>query len=306
MKRHFKLCAIFLFFLSAALFADDEWRWNLVNALTQNDLQAVDKIIKENVKTMTAADRKLVMNFALTYSRGNNVAKTVEILKGYNIRPDSYDLYTAINRNQSDSVIQLLLDNGIKANGEILLLAMEKQKFSVAKQFIETGADVNYQYPLNKNYADGMTPLLYASKWDNFDLVKLLVEKGAKLNTKNKDGSTALSLARANENWQVYNYLLEKGAVESSNPVIPPPHDSQAVFQAGTYKIFNGSTTRKFIGNAVSGSISYARDGTALNGIYKAESGYVTATMEGRTYIYKIESGPSLSGNGEIWVRMGN
>jgi len=304
MKRHCKLCAVFLFFLSAALYADDEWRWNLVNALTRNDLQKAESLVKENAKTMTAADKRLVMNFALSYSSGDSALKMISLLQDYNIRPDSFDLYTAINRNHNDSVVRMILNNGVKVNGEILLLAMEKKNFTAAKQFIETGADVNYQYPLNKSYADGMTPLLYASKWNNFDLVKLLVEKGAKLNTKNKDGSTALSLARANENTQIYNYLLEKGAEEYTAAALPLP--DTGVFQAGTYKLINSSTTRRFIGNANSGSVSYAKDGMPYNGIYKTEGPLLTLMMEGRTYMYRIDQGSTLSGNGEIWARVGN
>jgi len=76
----------------------------------------------------------------------------------------------------------------LEANGEILLLTMEKQRFILAHQFIESGIDVNYQYPLTKSYADGMTPLLYAVKWDNFDLVKLLLEHGANINARAKNG----------------------------------------------------------------------------------------------------------------------
>ena len=305
MKRHYKLCAaFFIFFLAGTLYANDEWRWDLVNALIQNDFRMVENILKENLKTMSSADKRLTMNFALTYSYGENAIKAILLLQNYNIHPNNFDLYTAINRNQPDNVINLILSNNVKANGEILLLAMEKRRFDLARQFIQTGVDVNYQYPLSKNYADGMTPLLYASKWNNFDLVKLLAENGANLSVRNRDGNTALSLARANGNTQIYNFLIEKGAVEITNLIIPP--DNQTSFQTGTYRLLNGSTIRKFSGNANSGSVSYISGGNAYNGFYKTEGSLLTMMIEGRTYIYKIDPGSSLSGNGEIWVKMGN
>ena len=315
MNSHCKLCAILIFFLAGTLYADDEYRWNFINALTQNDFNAVENILKENVKTMSATDKRLVMSFALTYSYGENAIKAVRLLQDYNINPNNFDIYTAINRNQPDNVINLILSNNVKANGEILLLAMEKQRFDLAKQFIQTGVDVNYQYPLSKKYADGMTPLLYASKWNNFELVKLLVENGAKVNTRNKEGSTALALSRANENAQIYNYLIEQGA-ESTNSIIPPQQNTSGIsgilnnqtanFQTGTYRYSGSNTYIKFSGSASSGSITYIRNGVPNNGSYRVESGYITIMMEGRTFTYKVDSAASFSGNGEVWVRTEN
>jgi hypothetical protein len=42
--------------------------------------------------------------------------------------------------------------------------------------------------------------------------------------------------------------------------------------------------------------------------IFKKEyTGCLTAiTIEGKTFIYKIDSNISFSGNGEIWIRTGN
>ena len=308
-----KKIALLIFFILAGILYADDYRWDLVNALIQGDFQLIENIIKENVNKMSVPDKRLVMNFALTYSYGDNTVKAVNLLRKYNINPYSYDLYTAINRKQPDDVILLLLQYGVKANGEILLLAMEKQRLNLAKQFINEGIDVNYQYPLSKSYADGMTPLLYASKWNDFEMVKLLVENGAGINARAKDGQTALSISRTNANAQISGYLLEHGAEETGGGVPPEQSgisdilDSQITnLQTGTYRLFGGNTEIKFYGNGVSGNISYTRSGRINNGSYKTEGDNLTITIEGRIFIYTVNSNMSFSGNGELWMKTAN
>jgi ankyrin repeat protein len=312
-KGHFAI-SVLLIFLIGILWAED-YRWDLADALIKNDLRKIESILKENINKMSVSDKRIVMNFAINYSYGNNTLNVFSLLQKYNIRPNGFDLFTAINRNQSDSVIQYILSDGANPNGEILLVVMEKKKFDFAKQFIEMGIDVNYRYPLTKNYADGMTPLLYAAKWNNFELVKLLLEHGANIEVKAKDGNTALSIAQANGNIQIYNYLKEYGAVEIANNNIPPAQtggissmfDNQAIdFQKGTYRLFNGSIDIKFSGNTNTGNIDYTRNGRAYKGSYKIEGNNMTILMEGKTFIYKIDSNVSFSGNDEVWIRIGN
>jgi hypothetical protein len=324
-KVHFTV--VILIFFSGALFAAD-YTWDLVNALLNNDFQKIENILKENINTMSAADKRLVMSFSLTYSYGENTLKVFALLRKYNIRPDSFDLYTAINRNQPDAVIQLLLDNGTEPNGEILLLTMEKQRAVLAKRFIEKGVDVNYQYPLSKDYADGMTPLLYASRQNNLELVELLLEHGADINAKAKDGNTALSIAFTNGNTPIYNYLKEHGAVETENNTVPPSQtagissildnqipttgisgilNNQIInFQPGTYRLLGGSADIRFSGSTTFGAINSITNGTAHNGSYRIEGSNMTLIMEGRTFVYRIDSSMSFSGNGEVWARIGN
>lgn len=305
---------IFFIFLSGIVFCDD-YKWELINALIYSDINKVEKIINENINSISTPEKRLIMNFILTYSSRETAYKSLEQLLKYNVFPNSYDLYTALNRNQSDAVIQLLLDNGSSPNGEILLLAMERQRFNFAKQFIEAGVDINYQYPLSSSYADGMTPLLYALRWNNFDLVKLLTERGANVNSTAIDGSTALSIAKRNGNSQIYDFLLERGAVEYVyNNTQPLPNtgisgilnNQAASFLTGTYRFSGGNIEIRFIGDSNSGSISYFLNGGARSGIYSIYNNNLTVTMEGRTFLYKIDTGYTFSGNGEVWIRTGS
>jgi hypothetical protein len=301
-------------FLSGTAYADD-YKWDLINALTGNDFQAIDNILKTNINTMSPADKRLVMNFALNYSSGENTLKACELLLKYDIRPIAFDLYTAINRDRQNSAIQFLIRNGAAPNGEILLLTMEKRRFELARQFIEAGVDVNYQYPLSKGYADGMTPLLYAVKWGNFETVKLLIEKGANVNARDINGNTALSAARTNNHETVYNYLLEHGASELAN--INQPLQNTGIsslldnnesinFQKGKYRLFNGNTEITFLGTGNSGNINYTRNRTLNTGFYRIEGNNLSITIEGHTFVYIIDSSMSFSGNNEIWVKTEN
>jgi ankyrin repeat protein len=78
----------------------------------------------------------------------------------------------------------------------------------VTKVFLKKGADVK---AANK---DGNTPLHWAVRYGQLDVVKYLVEeKGADVNAANKDGNTPLHWAVRYGKWDIVKYLVEeKGA----------------------------------------------------------------------------------------------
>jgi ankyrin repeat protein len=316
MARKINLIIVFfILFLAKALYADD-YKWDLVNALGRNDFQKIEDILKENVNIMSSAEKRLVMGFALNYTRGENTLKVLELLLKYNIDVITFDLFDAINKNHSDNVIQFIFGWGkVQPNGEILLLAMEKQRFNFVKPFIEMGADVNYKYPADKIYADGMTPLLYACKWGNFEMVKLLVEHGASMNVSTKDGSTALSIIREKGQTSIENYLKEHGAIETA--INPAPiqnatgisgilNNQLIILQNGTYRLSGSNSELIFTGNANMGNILYTNNGKINTGYFRIEGNNMTIIMEGHTFTYKIDSNISFSGNGEVWIRINN
>jgi hypothetical protein len=312
-KKAFFVIIILSFFSFGKVSADNSYRWDLINALTRNDFETVENIIRTNISSMSPTDKRFVMNLAINHSSGENTLRVCELLLRYDIRPVAFDLYNAINRNRQNSTVQFLLQNGAVPNGEILLLAMEKQRFDLARQFIEAGVDVNYRYPLSRSYADGMTPLLHASKRGNFEMVRLLVERGANVNMQAVHGDTALSLAYANNNQAISNYLAEHGATgntnaPSQNAGISSLLDNnvQIDFQKGTYRLINGTTEIRFLGTTNSGEINYTRNGRSNNGAFRINENNLVITMENRTFVYRIDSNTAFSGNGEAWVRIGN
>ena len=310
-----KVFVVFLFFFCGLLFADEDYKWDLINALIRSDFTTVETIVNSNIDTIPAIERRLILNFTVTYSHGDTTLMTLDLLRRHGILPGSYELYTVINRNQPDNVIQFVVNAGAEANGEILLLAMEKQRYEFARQFILAGVDVNYQYPLSRNYADGMTPLLYAVRYNNFDLVRLLTENDANVNAVDINGSSPLSIARLNENTQISDYLIEQGADQMQEISVVPQVSSgiaevlgnQSVdFQPGTYMLSGGTTTIRFLGTANTGSISYITSGWPSTGIYLVQNGILTIMIEGSVYTYSVNSNLSFSGNGEVWVRSGS
>jgi len=70
---------LIIFFLSETAYSDD-YKWDLINALVRNDLEIVEKIIRTNIASMTAADKNLMMNFAMNYSSGENTLKVCQLL----------------------------------------------------------------------------------------------------------------------------------------------------------------------------------------------------------------------------------
>lgn len=76
------------------------------------------------------------------------------------------------------------------------------------------------EHNANIEHADlkyGRTPLLWASKYGNYDFVIYLVEHGADVTYKDDSGSTAATLAFVNGYFQITHYLVRMGC-ESPHP----------------------------------------------------------------------------------------
>lgn len=85
---------------------------------------------------------------------------------------------------------------------DIFAEAMDSENFESCKMILQ-----HYKVdPNRKEY------LMIASYHSDFELVKLLVERGADINRIGNDKSTAILIAVANNNFDIVKYLLEKGA----------------------------------------------------------------------------------------------
>ena len=81
---------------------------------------------------------------------------------------------------------------------------------------------------INSTNEDGWTPLLSAAYAGKTKAVKILLERGAKVDVKDPDGERALSLATANGHADIVEMLLKKGA----NPNTPNEKGETPIFQA--------------------------------------------------------------------------
>ena len=68
-------------------------------------------------------------------------------------------------------------------------IAVAKGDFELVKKLIELGGNVN-------QLSNNMTPLMYASRYNHIEIIKLLVANGARVTTKNLAGRTALDIAK--------------------------------------------------------------------------------------------------------------
>ncbi|MCR4623431.1 MAG: ankyrin repeat domain-containing protein, partial [Alphaproteobacteria bacterium] len=88
-----------------------------------------------------------------------------------------------------------------------LALAISKGYLDIVKLLIEGVADVN------SDKGDDDTPLImYASKHGQIDIAKLLIEKGADVNATNSCGYTALMEACSRGHFDIAKLLIENGA----------------------------------------------------------------------------------------------
>ena len=81
-----------------------------------------------------------------------------------------------------------------------LCVAISKGDSETAKKIIEYGGDVNQTY-------NGMTPLMIASRYNNVEMIKLLLSKGASLNLKDEKGNTALKHAELSNAKEAVEFL---------------------------------------------------------------------------------------------------
>ncbi len=76
-----------------------------------------------------------------------------------------------------------------KAQTSPFCMAIVKGDTETVKKLIELGSDVNEK-------SNGMTPLMFAARYNRVDIIKLLVEKGANIKTKNSKGYNAMKFAK--------------------------------------------------------------------------------------------------------------
>ena len=130
---------------------------------------------------------------------------------------------------QLNAIVITLLDMDVDINVKlsegwtILLLFTKKTKRNDSISFLKTllnrNADVNAQCecPSYYGYEGGMTALMLAVEAGNIKAVRLLLDNGAKINTKNTGGQTALMIAAKNSETELTKILLGNNAEVNIN-----------------------------------------------------------------------------------------
>ena len=114
---------------------------------------------------------------------------------------DEQSYYNAIYNNDT-AIVELFLLSGVNPNTIFsfrdkgmspLILAAYNNSNEMIKLLIENGADINYMYPLHEN--EERTALFFSIERLNYDICKLLLEKGSRtyfINANNINKSTEL------------------------------------------------------------------------------------------------------------------
>ena len=104
-------------------------------------------------------------------------------------------------------IVTLLLDKGANMEGEALVLAAKNDCTEIAALLLDRGIDVN-----QTDY-DGNTALIQATWRNNFNLVEMLLERGANTDHANDSNyDTALSNSIENGSIEMFQMLLKFGA----------------------------------------------------------------------------------------------
>lgn len=80
--------------------------------------------------------------------------------------------------------------------------AILKGDLATVKKFVEYGADVN-------EMSNGLTPLMFAARYNKIEILKYLVEKGADKKIKDERGLTALKYAENSKSTEALEFLKQ-------------------------------------------------------------------------------------------------
>lgn len=155
-------------------------RYNLIEAVKNNDINKINSILKSGKADINSKDK--FCETALMWASCKGDLKIVKFL-----------VESGADVNAKD-----------KEGWSVLMEASYEGHLKVIKYLIE-----NRKVNVNSKDDDGWTALMRASWRGYSEIVKYLVEKGADINIKNYKGETALDLA---DNEEIKEVLRKTGA----------------------------------------------------------------------------------------------
>lgn len=193
----------------------------LVNAATQDDLEAVKEILltRPDANVRDKATHETALERAVL--NGNREMVQVLLWAKADVNSRDNNGTTAlmmIGHNTTSEIIWDLINNGAKVNlrdddGDTALTNVaEIDNVEALKVLLDAGAKVN------ETNNEGKTALMLAAENGKLHNVRALIFAGADVNARDKDGKTALMYANENDESAVMRLLKAHGAIEFEQP----------------------------------------------------------------------------------------
>ena len=249
MKIEYSLGIIIVLFSTFALNLQAQQKEDFINACKTGNMKVVKRTVKDkfDLNSEVIEDGTTGLMIAAAHGQRNVIKYLIE--KGADVnRPNDFDytpLMISIQQNHVEAV-RFLIEKGADVNAQNKLnetpfiFAVEACNAEIVNLLIEKDAQINIktkigQKPLliaatkgckeiveillqngievdDASEIDSTTALMKAAKYGHFDLVKMLLEKGAQINKRNRHGNTALMFAVQNNQTEIVKQLLEAGS----------------------------------------------------------------------------------------------
>jgi ankyrin repeat protein len=111
--------------------------------------------------------------------------------------------FTTVAGASTISTSSAFITSGVVIEGNSPLCnAILKGDMATVKKFVEYGADVN-------EMSNGLTPLMFAARYNKIEILKYLLEKGADKEVKDERGNDALKYAENSKSVEAAEYLKQ-------------------------------------------------------------------------------------------------
>jgi ankyrin repeat protein len=192
----------------ADITAVDDRGWTALHFAARYNYTAVVRLLLEGGADAEAKTKKGNTALALAEEEGHQAV--VKLLEGSK-KPDnsSVALFLSAVEHRRVEQVKRLLDKGINVNSKdedgrtALSLATENGHEAMVKLLLEKGAGLD---------SDSQAVLWWAARYGHDKVMKLLLDKGAKTDSTDDCGQTPLSAAAQKGHEEVVRLLLEKGA----------------------------------------------------------------------------------------------
>jgi FOG: Ankyrin repeat len=202
----------------------------LIKAIETDDKSAFDKLINHipNIDSLIKKNRNdnyfyTLLGFACKYKRCHFAEQLINLNADIETgESDEYSICDALSiavASQDMCLVKLLLNNGANPNRwnsetgcTVLSISCRLNNYDISKLLIESGAKVDGVGDTGFGYIN--YPLLHAIGSNNIKLVQLLIDNNCTIDINDNQGDTPFTIAERNENQEILD-LLKKAQEEN-------------------------------------------------------------------------------------------